>query len=121
MKIQQVEFHRNGISGAPFHVVLFSDDGKDFIGVVFDEPCHVAVLARDDVATGNVGFGGKWRGDHFEGDLRFACYSEWIQAALDAGNKTPRSIAAYTGYKTVAIKPILDRLQGGEKPRINPL
>jgi hypothetical protein len=33
--------HRNGISGAPFHVVLFDDiDEEDTlkVGIVFDEP-----------------------------------------------------------------------------------
>lgn len=119
MKIQQFEFHRNGISGAPFYVVLFSDsDGnkeRDFIGIVFDEPNHVSVLARDDIAAGNIRYGHKWRGDNFEDELRFACYSQWVQGAMGTGRETPRSIAAYTGYKAAIIKPILHRLQSGEK------
>lgn len=74
-KVHRIRYHRNGISGAGFHTVLFSHipdqhnvkwtipGERQFIGIVFEEPSHVAVLALDDLES-------RWRGDNFEKDLR---------------------------------------------------
>ncbi|MEZ6129169.1 MAG: hypothetical protein R3C59_10845 [Planctomycetaceae bacterium] len=77
MKIQSIidtAFHRNGISGAPFHVVLFEDIGDEAsrkVGIVFDSLSHVAVLDVDLLAEGIITFGqNSWRGDVFEPELR---------------------------------------------------
>lgn len=75
MKINKIEFHRNGISGIGFHVVLFdADDDKDMMAVVFPEDGAVAVLNVPETAKGNIEFakGNSWRGDYFERDLRKA-------------------------------------------------
>jgi hypothetical protein len=79
MKIQSIvaiEYHRNGISGAPFHVMVFQDHGEESsrkVGIVFDSPYHVAVLDIAKLADGNIAFGSNsWRGDVFEPELRIA-------------------------------------------------
>ncbi|MCA9065850.1 MAG: hypothetical protein KDA96_22435 [Planctomycetaceae bacterium] len=77
MRIQQIldiAFHRNGISGAPFHVILFDDSGEEAsrkLAVVFEAAHHVAVLDLAKLAIGNIAFGqNSWRGDVFEPELR---------------------------------------------------
>ena len=80
--LSSIEFHRNGISGAPFHVVRFEyrPDGDEepgpryrLIAVVFDEPKHVAVTGPRR--------GMKWRGDDFEPQLR-AMIAAWEEDRL---------------------------------------
>src|SRR5262249_22929626 len=98
----EIAYHRNGVSGAGFHVVKFIDreslkpakklvdkmneiagkTGK-MIGIVFEEPSHVAVFDRALLAQDVIAFGANsWRGDHYESALRKACeaYSkfDWI-------------------------------------------
>ena len=73
-RIIDIDFHRNGISGAPFHVILFEDKGEEAsrkVGIVFGTPHHVAVLDIAKLFTGNISFGqNSWRGDIFELELR---------------------------------------------------
>lgn len=76
-QVTHIRYHRNGVGGAGFHVVQFiHDEAKfnqdnvldgpaPFIGIVFEEPAHVAVLCLSDVTRG-------WRGDAFERELREA-------------------------------------------------
>lgn len=80
--VEQVAHHRNGISGAPFIVILFrADTDRDrnvpFVATLFDEVGQCAVLRRDhaieDVA---FGAGNSWRGEHYEPQLRVAI-TEW--------------------------------------------
>jgi hypothetical protein len=90
-RVLDVAFHRNGVGGAGFHVVLFKpapdlDDrwhGDDvFMAVVFDAPGHVAVMrlshrpqGEDDDPKGLADeeiHANKWRGEHFERELRDA-------------------------------------------------
>jgi hypothetical protein len=74
LKIIDIEFHRNGVCGAPFDVVLFQDEGSEDsrkVGIVFEQKGHCAVLAVDKLAAGDIAFGSNsWRGDHYESDLR---------------------------------------------------
>ena len=102
IKIEEIAYHRNGISGAGFYVVKFIDpdvtkpktrlidqmneiegaQGK-MLGIVFDEPGHVAVFDRGLLAQDLIAFGANsWRGDYYETDLRKACegYSkfDWL-------------------------------------------
>ena len=66
-------YHRNGISGAPFHVVLFDDADSRKVGIVFDAPGHCAVLDIALLARGTIAFGANsYRGDAFEPALRQA-------------------------------------------------
>jgi hypothetical protein len=78
--IDSIAYHRNGICGAPFHVVVFRDpDEGRMLGVVFGQEYHVAVFNLDKLALGNVAFGvNSWRGDRYEPSLRRAidCHTE---------------------------------------------
>ena len=100
--IEEIAYHRNGVSGAGFYVVKFIDadvtkpktrlidkvneiqgaQGK-MIGIVFDAPYHVAVFDRGLLAQDVIAFSANsWRGDHYETALRKACESygkfDWI-------------------------------------------
>ena len=72
LQIQQIQHHRNGISGAPFAVILFRDPAEgDMLGVVFDARYHVAVFNLSKLALGNIAFGvNSWRADRYEPYLR---------------------------------------------------
>lgn len=72
--LEQIACHRNGVSGAPFHVTLFRDESRRLmLGIVFDEPGYVAVLELQAVAAGDIPFGSNsWRGDSYESSLREA-------------------------------------------------
>jgi hypothetical protein len=76
LKIIDIAFHRNGISGAPFHVVLFDDrcnDGRRMMAIVFEEDCHCAVLDVAKLAAGDIKFGSNsYRGDEYQCRLRKA-------------------------------------------------
>lgn len=74
LSITQTEYHRNGISGAPFHVMTFhQEDRRQMLGVVFAEPYHVAVFDMALLSQGNIRFGtNSFRGDCFEPTLRRA-------------------------------------------------
>ena len=96
MRIQRIiatDFHRNGISGAPFHVVVFKDHGEESsrkVGIVFDSAYHVAVLDIAKLASGDIAFGSNsWRGDVFELELRAAITERdsGIEAFTDASTK----------------------------------
>jgi hypothetical protein len=69
-------YHRNGICGAPFHVVLFhdtDDENRRKVGILFEEPYHCAVLDVVKLAWGEIAFGvNSYRGDRFEAALRSA-------------------------------------------------
>lgn len=85
--IEDVDWHRNGVSGVGFHVVLFSEPKEErrMMAVVFplDEQGNgaarpdrkwnglVSVFNRALLAQDVITFGeNSWRGDHYEDDLR---------------------------------------------------
>lgn len=74
IKVVDWAYHRNGICGAPFHVVLFDDvedENTRKIGIIFKEPHHCAVLDIAKLAEGKIAFGiNSYRGDTFEATLR---------------------------------------------------
>jgi hypothetical protein len=76
LKIIHFATHRNGITGAPFVVVLFEDQGEESslkVAILFDAPYHCAVLDVNKLAKGDIAFGSNsWRGDSFEQSLRKA-------------------------------------------------
>lgn len=92
-RIIDIDFHRNGISGAPFHVILFEDKGDEAsrkLGIVFQSSQHVAVLDIAKLAEGNIAFGqNSWRGDVFELELRAAITAreQQIEAFHNSTNK----------------------------------
>jgi hypothetical protein len=80
IRVRAIDFHRNGISGAPFHVAIFDvdkaahpgDQGRK-VGIVFEKPGHCAVLDVAKLAAGDIRFGSNsWRGDEYEPHLRKA-------------------------------------------------
>jgi len=74
LRIENIQYHRNGVSGAPFHVLLFRnpDEGR-MLGIVFQQRYHVAVFNLDKLALGDIAFGlNSWRGDQYEPHLRKA-------------------------------------------------
>jgi len=76
LTIIECAYHRNGVSGAGFHVVKFdyTDEDKQvlhMVGILFGKT-QCAVLDIDELQKGNIGFaeGNSWRGDNFEKQLR---------------------------------------------------
>ena len=110
MNIQEIAYHRNGVSGEPFYVVTFSDPDAagdttsvkphtsprgEMVAVVFDidadEPSwRTAVLDRELLGAGVIAFAeNSWRGDHYDRDLRQAIRAnerrlseEWSNAGV---------------------------------------
>jgi len=74
LNIEAIQYHRNGISGAPFHVLLFRDPQQGrMLGIVFEQSHHVAAFNLDKLALGDIAFGSNsFRGDHYEPYLRAA-------------------------------------------------
>jgi hypothetical protein len=78
--IRSIDYHRNGIAGAPFYAVVFDeakgahpDDRGRKVAVVFESPWHTAVLDIARLAAGDIAFGSNsWRGDEYEPHLRKA-------------------------------------------------
>lgn len=96
INVEQVEYHRNGVSGEPFFVVKFTAkvDGhaRNFVATLFPEYLsdredggdqyvwgpelgkfynpRCAVLDADLVGQGVIDFGANsWRGDHYSDEL----------------------------------------------------
>jgi hypothetical protein len=90
-RVTSVSLHRNGISGEPFHVVVFEAVGGDskMLAVMFDGPGQVAVLDLDLLEEAIIEFGeNSFRGDDYEPELRVAVMNaEEIvyQSAVDTG------------------------------------
>lgn len=76
IRVSDWDHHRNGICGAPFHVVLFDDVGDENtrkVGILFEAPNHCAVLDVAKLSAGSIAFGfNSYRGDAFEEQLRKA-------------------------------------------------
>lgn len=92
--VETVARHRNGVAGAPFHVVLFRDEEGRKLAVVFGEIGHVAVLDLTLAAAGEVRFGfNSFRGDVYEPLLRAAVEefeaAQTVQPQTPGGNHVP--------------------------------
>jgi hypothetical protein len=74
IRVTDWDHHRNGICGAPFHVVLFDDveeENTRKVGILFEQRYHCAVLDVARLSAGSIGFGfNSYRGDFFEEALR---------------------------------------------------
>ena len=96
IRILNIDYHRNGVGGAPFHAIVFRDrstEGSTKLGIVFEAESHVAVLDIAKLAGGDIAFGSNsWRGDHYEKRLREAIeqHDREIEAEL-TGKKGARS------------------------------
>ena len=77
IRVDEVAFHRNGISGEGFHAVLFRErEGRHwrkFLATVFKEPGAVSVICVDLLPEHGVSSANNaWCGDHYEPHLRRA-------------------------------------------------
>jgi hypothetical protein len=85
LNITDIAYHRNGIGGAPFYVVLFEDIGAESsrkVGIVFTQALNCAVLDVAKLAAGDIAFGSNsWRGDQYE-----ACLREAVRKNNASGN-----------------------------------
>ena len=73
IKVKKVAYHCNGISGEPFHVVVFKDRRFTGLAVVFDDPKHVAVFDLELLGKEVIEFGANsYRADLYEPELRDA-------------------------------------------------
>ena len=77
-KVIASDYHRNGISGTGFNVVLFIDreSGEKFIGIISDadpNPHNAIVLSVERLVKDDVEFGSNsWRGDQYARELKRA-------------------------------------------------
>ena len=80
-RIINIARHRNGVGGAPFDVVLFTDTGEGGnrkVAILFEMQSFCAVLDVDKLAAGDIAFGSNsWRGDEYESPLRQAIECAW--------------------------------------------
>jgi len=70
IKIKSIDYQRNGVTGAGFHVVHFTDGQEpwdEMIGIVFEEPKYIAVISP---WAGTEWIKYHWRGDYYEDALR---------------------------------------------------
>lgn len=79
MKLKQIiaiDYHRNGICGSPFDIVLFREsDHPDSrkVAILFEPQSCCAILDVEKLAAGDIAFrSNSWRGDIFEPLLRAA-------------------------------------------------
>jgi hypothetical protein len=83
IKLRALAYHRNGISGAPFHVAIFEDSeepNQPKVGIVFDDRNHVAVLDTTKLSNDEITFGeNSYRGDVFEPLLRKAIQQTYAE------------------------------------------
>lgn len=72
IKILDVQWHRNGISGTGFFAVLFREKKEGLmVATLFDQESYCAVYQVDKLAAGDIRFGSNsWRGDSFESVIR---------------------------------------------------
>jgi hypothetical protein len=73
LSVHNVAYHRNGIGGEGFYIVLFQDtehnpDGR-MVAIHFphDQDIYTAILDIDQLAAGNIAFaeGNSWHGDYY--------------------------------------------------------
>lgn len=86
IKVNAAQYHRNGISGIGFYAVRFTfidDEAKtrSAIATIFNNDSddakvtgHCAVLVEN--SQGHIDISDKYRGDHFEAELRKFLVSE---------------------------------------------
>lgn len=103
LRILNIDAHRNGIDGAPFHAIVFREigtGGSVKLGIVFDGPGHVAVLDISMLSDCDVEFGSNsWRGDCYEPALRraIARQRKVVESALRSKTEDrPQPIVAVT-------------------------
>lgn len=100
--VRFVEYHRNGVGGAGFHTVVFTDyvtpeqherdEPSIFFAVVFESSGHVAVFELDSVPDNHL-----WARAQFE--IGGNCWNcDWWEAALRSAidDYEARAIPSFT-------------------------
>jgi hypothetical protein len=87
MKLTAIGYHRNGVAGNGFWVVLFRwlDSERvyhEMVATVFSEPGNVAVLDTYKTVNGEITYeeGNRWDGAHFE---------PWLRKQIEAREEHP--------------------------------
>lgn len=83
LTVKKKSWHRNGITGEGFYVILFDCDGREMVAIMLDKQARdilgsvpTFVLDIDMLKDGNIAFAeNSWRGDWFD---------QWLRPALDA-------------------------------------
>ena len=73
LTVEQIEYHRNGVCGVPFHVVIAKEQGRNMLIVRFDKKADkradgvlCAAFDLDLLSKGDIRFGqNSWRGDWY--------------------------------------------------------
>lgn len=79
MKLEALQYHRNGVAGVGFHVAIATEKdgegrGRKLIVQFSDDPLCTAVFDLDKLAAGDIGFGSNsWRGDVYSGWMLEQC------------------------------------------------
>jgi len=75
-RVNQIEWHRNGICGVGFYAILFeTTDNELMVASLYEDTGYCSVLRVDDLSDVDKGvtFGiNSWRGDNYETELREA-------------------------------------------------
>jgi tetrahydromethanopterin S-methyltransferase subunit E len=74
-KIIKISYHRNGVTGVPFYVILFESLKQKMVAIVHEEDGYVSILDVELLNAGIIEFGmNSWRCEHFEPELRKAIH-----------------------------------------------
>lgn len=83
LKVEQIAYHRNGVCGEPFHVVLFRDgSGRGMVAIVLDEKATdgtVPIFVLDNKLLNQNEIRSDynaWRGDTYAPEL-YRAIAEW--------------------------------------------
>ena len=120
LKISNVQYHRNGVSGMPFYAVNFDDkDIGNMIGIVFPKydpdkerytggfNPRVAIFQTELLGQGNINFGeNSYRGDCYADDLIKAINKDekkimntYAKTVEESANKLIRELKNEKFYK----------------------
>lgn len=83
LKITKIDYHRNGVAGNGFHVVLFTWRNRNMVATVFEGAGNCAVLDMYETAMGHLEYPeNRWRGDDFEPQLRAAIAASYPEVSV---------------------------------------
>ena len=73
IKVQQTAYHRNGVKGNGYYLVLFKDGREDRLAIVFEDRGNVAIINPHLINAGVIAFGeASYRCEDYEPELRQA-------------------------------------------------
>jgi len=72
--MDKLTYHRNGITGEPFHVAITKCDGENLVIIQFRDPTRTAVLNIKHLFQGATST--RYRGDFFQDEMKAAIQAE---------------------------------------------